>query len=133
MELDYAFLADRAERLADGRLFVYGGDVDVISSTGPVAFSCALAARFLVSPDEVDQQHTFALEISKPDGKRDELCPTGTLNTSRNSVDANEPSGAGLVVKMTLGFSVEGKYVIHVIADGKEVKSLPIWWRLRSE
>lgn len=125
MKLDYAFLAERAAHLDDGRLVVFGGDVDLLEVGGlPIVFQTTLAARMLLEEGESPDNHSFGVALSTPDGERRVVSEGSQLNAPR-TIPEGMPGGAGLIVGLTVGIRQAGIYWIHLIVDGAEVKSLP--------
>ena len=128
MELDYAFLAERADRLQDGRLVVFGGDADAIQPAGfPAAFQVSLVARMLLVDGENPDGHTWGVSMSPPgpEGKRSALIENQKLNGPHN-LPNGMPGGAGLIVGLTIGLKRAGIYKLHLIVDGVEVKTIPL-------
>lgn len=124
MELDYAFLAERADRLHDNRLVVFGGDSDTIEAERlPALIQLNLVARFLLAPDEPLEGHGFAIEITNARGERKKAAE-GQLNTARDELEPDHPSGASLIVNTVLKIGNAGTILIHLIVDGREVKTL---------
>jgi hypothetical protein len=126
MRLDYAFLAERASRLEDGRLVIFGGDVDAVEPAGlPAAFQSSLVARMLLEEGESAEGHEFSICVTLPDGSRTTILERRHLNAPRN-IPAGMPGGAGLIVGLTIGLRQAGIYRIHLIVDGAELKALPL-------
>jgi len=128
MELDYAFLAERADRLHDGRLVVFGGDADAIQPAGfPAKFQVSLVARMLLDDGENPDGHTWGVAMTspEPDGKRKALIDDQNLN-GPHDIPPGMQGGAGLIVGLTIGLMRAGIYRIHLIVDGVEVKTLPL-------
>jgi hypothetical protein len=127
MQLDYALLADNADRSADGRLFVFRGDIEAIEARGfPAVLQCALVARMLVDPEERLEGHTYAIDCTSPEGERVRISEPQPLNAVRNKHDATRPAGSGLTVQMTLGVLSAGRLQIHLIVDEVEVKTFTL-------
>jgi len=127
MELDYALLAEKAARLSDNRLVVFGGDVDSIESPlCPAIFQCSLAARLLLKPDEPLEGHAFSIEITSVAGERKQISEPQKLNTTRNEKYPNLAAGAALIIGMTIVFGKPGIHYLHLMVDGREVKSWPL-------
>jgi hypothetical protein len=125
MELDYAFLAERAGRLHDGKLIVFGGDIDYLETTGlPIPLQLALVVRLTLRPDEKLEGHTFGIAVSKPDGKREGVCSNVPINTRRHPFDPKSPSGARLIFDIHMLIDAPGPRSIHIIVDGQEIKTV---------
>lgn len=126
MRLDYALLAERASRLEDGRLVVFGGDIDLIEAAGfPAAFQTSLVARMVLEDGESADGHTFGVTVTRPDETEKVVAENQHLNAPRNTPDGVR-GGAGLIVGLTLGIRQAGFYKIRLIIDGIELKSLPL-------
>lgn len=133
MELDYAFFAERAGALSDGRLCVFGADADAIHVDAvPALFHSTLVCRFLLRPDEPLEGHAVSVDGTKPDGERSNLMTT-PLNTVRNITVPTMPSGARLLVNVFVTFSLLGIYQFHISVDGVEVKTLRLHVGLTNE
>ena len=125
MELDYAFLADRASRSQDGRLFVFGGDIDNVEAAGfPALLQCTLVARMLLYPHEDLDGHNYAIDFTSPSGERKRILEPQPLNTLRGGGEL--PSGSGLTVSLTLGIRSPGHLLIHLIVDDREMKTFTV-------
>ncbi len=69
MELSFAFLANMADHLADGRMIVIGPDFDIASCPQfPFVVPIAFVVKMKVEPEEVGQPHTIKVDYRKPDG-----------------------------------------------------------------
>jgi hypothetical protein len=75
MRLNFAFLAQAAELVPDGRFFVLGGGIDriTIPSFPGVIPSLALVAELLFSGDEYAQPYPVRVTVTRPDGKVQDL------------------------------------------------------------
>ncbi len=124
MELDYALLADKADRTQDGKLVVVGGDIDsLIVSQLPSAGQIYLVARFLLNPGEPLDGHSFSIEAESPSGTRTAVAEDVPLHTARNPLEPEQPSACRLILHLTIGVKSEGVHFLHLKLDGKEVKS----------
>lgn len=127
MQLDFAFLANVADYLQDGRLVIFGADIDGLQCPRLPALApqLCLVAKFWVSPDEPTEGHTLSVDLTKPNGERAHLCANEPLQAVRNRSDTTGPSSAQAAVALVAGFDAAGTYRFHVIADGQEVKEVP--------
>lgn len=124
MELDYALLADRADRTHDGKLVVVGGDIDtLIVSELPSSAQIYLVARLLLSPSEPAEGHTFTVEAQSPSGTRAAVAENVPIKTARNAVEPEQPSAARLILNLVIGIKSPGTHFIYLKVDGKEVKT----------
>ena len=131
MELDYAILAERADGLTDGRYCIFGGDADCVEASKlPAPLQFALVARFLLGADEPLDGHTVALAITRPDGKRGDISTAVPLETKRNELDHEAPSGARVIINMVILVQDPGGYTLHIIGDGTERKAIRIYVKL---
>ena len=128
MELAYAFLAERADRLQDGRLVVFGGDADSIQVTlFPFLLTASLVVKATLNPDEPLEGHTLAVDITGSDGVRHNVMKAVPISTTRNQMDPQQASGANVIVNMSLKIDGPGHKQIHVVIDGSEVRKLSLW------
>lgn len=124
MELDYALLADKADRTHDGKLVVVGGDIDsLIVNELPSAAQIYLVARFLLDPSEPLEGHSFSIEAESPGGSRTAVAQNVPLSTSRNPHEPDQPSSARLILNLVIGVKAEGAHFLRLKLDGKEVKA----------
>jgi hypothetical protein len=127
MQLNYAILANDAGHLHDGRMCIFGAGIDAIESTGfPFQFSCALIVKLILLPDEPLEDHSFRIEVSRPDGKRTPKPTNSPVATIRNKLDPKLPSSASICNNVILGMDQPGCYVFHVVVDDKEIASVPL-------
>jgi hypothetical protein len=125
MELEYAFLADRADRLHDDRLVVFGGDIDKATvSSFPALFRTTLVARLRLHPEEALEGHVLGLECTSPEGKRLTLAKDVPITTIRNPDEAAQPSAARILIELTVVVGLPGPHLLHIMLDQQEVKSL---------
>lgn len=126
MELDYALLAERADRLHDQRLVVFGGDADQVEVAGfPAMAHLTLVARFWLFPNEPLENHVFAVEITMPSGER-RLAGKSVLNTKRNESEPDQPSAASVLANLILKIAKPGVAIFHLLMDGREVKTMRV-------
>lgn len=129
MKLAYALLAMNAGRLQDGKLCIWGADIDtVLVDSVPAQVSFTVVAKFHLYPDEPLEGHTFQFDLTRL-GERKQIAEPMPLNTKRNTLDNDEPSGASVLVHTACEISAVGKHAIHVLVDGHEVTALPFYVR----
>jgi hypothetical protein len=127
MKLSYAYLAEKAERLQDGRLCVFGADIDIIEVPQvPFPFMATMVVRFSVAPDEPLEDHTISVDLILPEGERKSLVKQMAVNTMRNQADPSLPSAASILAQLGIVFGAPGLYRFNIFADGDEVISLPL-------
>lgn len=129
MQLEYAFLCNAASFLQDGRLVIFGADIDGMECIGfpAVASQLVLVAKFWVFSDEPIEGHTISVELTEPNSGRFALCTNEPLQAIRNLRNDAWPSSAQVTVNLTMGFTRAGTHLFHMIADGNEVKSVPFY------
>jgi len=127
MELSYAFLANTAGQLQDGRLCIFGADVDGLEATSLpfVGPPLALVARLLLRPGEPSTGHKFRVELTTPNGERLPMSEDLELNAKRSSLNPEGPAGTSIVTNLMVGFRELGAY--HLIVDGTETLALPFF------
>ncbi|HVX10661.1 MAG TPA: hypothetical protein VHC22_05735 [Pirellulales bacterium] len=126
MQLDFAFLSQMADFLTDDKLVAWGiGIAGLEASTMPFQASpMALVARLLLLPEERDHGHTYAVKVIYPNGEETFLCQDEPLNTRHRS--PGQPSGANLLVSLTIFYSSAGVYRFQLLLDGHTVKDIPL-------
>jgi len=128
MELRFAFLALNADHSQSGELWVATADFDRIVTAGlPIQTKFCVVAKFTVLPDEVEQPHTVRLELTKPDGQRVPMGTEQPVSARRHPVDPNLPTGASIIMNLGLPIEARGQHTFHILADGREVKTLPLF------
>lgn len=127
MQLDFAFLAQAADFLtSDDKLAAWGIGIDGIeASRMPFqAPPMALVARILLMPDEPEHGHTYTVTVVNPEGEEKALCENEPLNTEH--VATSQPSGANLVVSLTVYYLNPGCYRFRFFIDGEMLKEIPL-------
>jgi hypothetical protein len=124
MELDYALLAEKASRLDDGRLVVFGGDIDGVTARKlPVLFETTLVAKMLVEKGEAHDGHEFGIDCTDPRGNRVSIIKSEPLGEP--DVVEGMLAAAGLIATLKIVIREAGIYRLHLIVDGKERKTFP--------
>lgn len=129
MQLEYAYLANSAGFLQDGRLVVFGADIEGVETNGfpAVASNLVIVSKFWIMPDDPLEGHTVSIDITMPSGHRSSITANEPLNTMRNRRDAMRPSAAQVIVNLVMVMEEAGNYLFHLIADGHEVKTIPLY------
>jgi hypothetical protein len=129
MELDYAYFAEKADRLADRRICTWGAEFDSVQGDRfPFFFALSLVTRFVVRPEDQLEGHAFHIEVSHPTNpEKVRACDPSPIKANRNPIEPGLPSGASVVIGFGILFDEPGKYIVRVFLDGKEVKSLPLY------
>jgi hypothetical protein len=120
MELLTAFLAQSAEVVSDGRLYLLGGgidafDTDVLPTIVP-PFS--IVARFRFSSDECEKPHPYRLEITGPAGSQFSLAIQSTVFPTKPLYF--EARGVNLFVAILINnliFDLEGLWSFNFLAN----------------
>ena len=129
MEIDYAFLANNAAPLQDGRLCIFGAEFDGFDSeqfpvvTPPIT----LVARISLRPDEPVDGHSVQLEMTKPNGEREPMAEPIPLNCCRSKRNPDLPGYSSLIVGLVMGLDAPGLYQIHILIDREEAKTLNLY------
>jgi len=121
-EVAFAFLANVAELLMDGRLVVIGPDIDgFMCSQIPIGAQLSFVAKLIFAAEEVSQSHTFSIEYAKPDGTR---VPLVTSLPIVLRVSQENPTGdvkTVVVAAMGMNFDAPGKYTFYGKVDQQDV------------
>lgn len=125
MELDYAILAEKADRTQDGKLVVLGGDIDSVTiTTLPAVFPVSLVARIFLRPDEELEGHTFGIEATSSKGTRTTVAEDVPLQARRNPIEPDQPSPCRLILNLNLVVNAPGQHFIHLMLDREEVRAI---------
>ena len=129
MELVYAFLALNADRSADGKLHVFGGDFDTmqVSALPGLVPPFSAVVKMRVRPDEFMMPHTFKLDISRPDGVRRESPVTHPLPVTQNARNPEADSYSLVIAAIQTAFEIPGEYTFHIVVDEHDVAHLPLF------
>lgn len=128
MDLAFAFLALNAEHSTERQLWVAAADFDIIEAAGfPVYSKFCIVVKFRVAPEEVAQPHSLRIELTRPNGEQIVLVEHQDVATMANPHDPARQSGATIIVNAGVLLLVPGSYAINIFADGREVKSLPLF------
>lgn len=126
MKLEYAFFAENADRLEDGRLCIFGADFDTYQvPETPVAIQFRLVLKLSLEAGETYDGHTFGLQITNPAGERTDIGEPSSIEVARklNATPEMTPV-ASMFVRLAIRFLNFGVYRIHVLVDGVEAKEL---------
>lgn len=130
MELAYGILASAAEFTPEGKVYVLGGDFDIIhTDTVPVRQpAMAVVVKLLVQPTECEREHQLRVDFIDQDGAK--VHPEISLPFTPH-VRPGYPQravGVGLVLNYQgLELSREGGYAFHIMVDGLEMGSIPLY------
>lgn len=129
MKLVYALLASGAEFTPDGRLWVLGGDIDVlyVQDTPAIQPVLTLVAKLLVPPTECETEHRLRIELTDPDNVR--IRPDAELMFAPH-IQPEYPDhavGIGLsFVFQHLQFEQPGDHIFQIFVDDVELGTLPL-------
>lgn len=130
MELDFAFLAEKAGSSTDGKMFCFGAGIDAMIVVGiqfPVPLPpFSLVARFIVQPHELNERHVFQIQIENPKGEFADKSSPAPIITKKDDYDESQPTGAIVTANMHVVAMNPGLYRFHVLLDGKDIKLLPL-------
>jgi uncharacterized protein DUF6941 len=132
LEIDFMFLADKAETL-NGKLYVMGGGWDRIfmpQFPGLLPIPISVAISILVPWNLTNRRFRFALELTDEDNSRIPLAPEQEVfsvdfETGRPpGLKPGRPQRTVLTVTLNPGiqFEKEGLYSFHATIDGAELK-----------
>ena len=131
MKLVYTILADAAEAMPSGKLFVLGGEIDTIFVPAFPAIHnrLALVVKFDLEPeDEREASHTIRVDVSGLDNAM--LMKGADLTFTTPSTEPavpDQPRRALLVLNFPpLLFPIPGKYTLQVVLDGNLVTEVPV-------
>jgi hypothetical protein len=124
MLLDYVILADKATVAHDGKLIVFGGDIDSVTVPElPVGIGVCLVARLVLEVGESIEGHEFSLDATSATGNRQKVLDTKPINLTRQS-EPDWPAHARLLFELGFVVSHAGVHKFHLIVDGKEIKTI---------
>jgi len=135
MQLSFAMLANSADIGREGNLWIAGADFDSVFCQGvpvvgaPVLIQAALVAKFVISPGELQAEHSFALAFTKPDGERIDLQGPRPLAVVANQLEPAKGSFSTVIARLFIACESLGDYQFHIIGDGEEVKTLALTLR----
>ena len=111
MEPVFAFFAQSAGYLKDGRLCIFGADFDSIeASEFPLpAVPFTFVAKLSLNPSEPLEGHTFRVDHIAPEGNRTPLSKDAPLKTKRNPRNPQNAAGAALVLTLYVAFHNPGR------------------------
>ena len=129
MRLTYAFCADAAQIAPDGKLYVLGGDFEVIHAQEFPAKHPALflVVKLSVQPPECQREHQLRVELIGPDGHAVTKPIVLSFKAEPNSLYPHKPIGVGLIINFqNLQFQKPGDYAFHVLVDDLELDTVPL-------
>ena len=114
MQFSFAFLANIAEILRDGRIMAIGMDFEgIFCPQFPITVPLTLVAKIKLDPSEINLQHKCAIEITRPNGKRELLGTENPFDAKANPMDPNLPGGSTII--MTMGVDLNLLVCIYFI------------------
>jgi len=134
MRLAFAFLADAAQTTADGKLWVFGGDIeDIVAAELPVTVAAlALVVKLLLTEEESERAHQLRLQFVQPDGTQ-QLPPFEfPFHARRRTQELGMPYGVSLVFNFQqLVFFSHGQYMLRMAVDGRHLGDVQFSLRVR--
>jgi hypothetical protein len=131
MKLAYAIFAENADRLSDGRVCIFGGDVDTFTvSQTPATIPFMLVVKLVADDDESLEGHFFGLDVENPEGKRTRIGGDSDMPVRFNkrvSEASGVPPIAHLYIKLIINFLNPGMYYFRIYTDGAEAARLPVF------
>lgn len=130
MELDHTILADGVSNRPDGKVDIYGAGWDTIFAPQVPAMhpQMALVLRLLVTPHELESQHSVLVVILTADGQelgRVEAQLPPMPVEQRQRIPAGRRVGIAAVLNfVNVTFPAYGDYGIKIHWDGTEVRDL---------
>jgi hypothetical protein len=131
MKVTFALLADAASPGQDGRLTIQGAGLETVCARAfPVTYEqMVLIARFDLSPAECGYDHTLRIPFLGPDGQEFGAVE-GPLRGERSPVEPYRAVAVPLLVEMPdLPLPTPGDYAFHLLVDGFELATLPLYAR----
>lgn len=127
MKLEFAILAENADRLEDGKLVIFGGDFNFFQvSKVPAAIPFYLVCKFSEKFGESPSGHKFILEIENPAGERKPMALNGIEIGFGESAHPELPSIAHVFTRLIVQFMAVGLYSLYVMVDGNEMARIPV-------
>ncbi len=124
MKLAYAFLANSAERTADGRLWLAGADLDAFQASSlPVTGRFVLVAKVEFDVSEIGR-HDFSLAMTGTTGEKKPLM--SSQKKLHVVGDERKQPVAKILLNLATSFEAFGKYAVHVIVDGVDLAAVPL-------
>lgn len=130
MRLNFAFLADSAQSLPDGRFSVLGGGVTVlyIKKFPALQPTLTLVVQFDVNKAEVDREHELRLELFSPLNATAMPPVTSKFTPSGNVEHPEWPMTALFILNTTgLVFEMPGRHEFRISVDNVEKARLPLF------
>ncbi len=129
MKLLFAFLADSALSHADGKIYVIGGGVEMLSGPEfPLRHpNLSLVVKLQFSPAECGRTHP--IEVQGLDSDAKPFGPTLRVDATpqRNSQFPTRPVGVQFVLNMqNIQIDKPGDYVFSILVGGEERGTVPL-------
>lgn len=122
MKLEFAILAENADRLEDGRLVIFGGDFNLFQvSQVPATIPFCLVCKLSTARGEPLSGHQFKLEIENPAGERQQMSADGAEIAFGQPPSQQLPSIAHVFTRLIIKFSTVGLYSVYVMVNDTEM------------
>jgi hypothetical protein len=131
VKLAFALLADTASAGQDGRLTIHGAGLDTVWARAfPVTYEhIVLIARFDLSPAECGYDHSLRIPFLGLDGQEFGTIE-GPLRGERSKQEPYRAVSVPVLVPMPdLPLPIAGDYAFHLLVDGFELATLPLYAR----
>ncbi len=128
MEVDFAFLADRAD-IVNGKLYLLGGAFDTIHAPKvPVKHQAmTLVMRFLFSPPELDRQYRIEVRLIDSDGKKILAMPGDfTIKRSKSAEEGYRTPFLTSINLLNTPLERYGDYSFEIFINETCLKSIPL-------
>jgi hypothetical protein len=126
-EVAFAFLANSAELLADGRLVVIGPDIDQLFCVQiPTSAQLSFVVKLIFAAEESSRSHTVAIEYAKPDGTRARLTQSIPLSLRLNPGNPAADVKTAVVAVLGLNLDAPGGYTFYVMVDEQDAVNRPL-------
>jgi hypothetical protein len=126
MQLEFAVLCDYAGHLPDRHFVVVGPALDSITVSSPSAVtSLSLAATVRLRPEE-SGHHTFRVDATEPAGRRFAVASEQPLLVESTTSAVESTGICNLAVPLGAAFDSPGDYLLHLVIDGQDIKTLPL-------
>jgi hypothetical protein len=129
MRLAYAFLANYAELLPDGKFTAVGAGVDgfIVEQLPEVVNGFTLVGHFHFVHEECDTEYAFGMSVTKPDGTELTFEGASRMTPLRDEFFPERPGGLSVVVPfVSWTLSQLGIYQINLQVDGVTLGSISL-------
>jgi hypothetical protein len=129
MKLETGFLAQAADVLSDGRIFVHGGGIEGFSVAGaPVLIpSISIVLRFQFSPEECGAEYHLRITLTDSNGADCGVAATSILNPQAPLDFPDRVMKLFAVFAFTnLVFPRMGLYTVNVFVNGSRLDGFTV-------